>query len=375
MPHIKNFTGKRAHMIGIGGSSMSGLAGMLMQAGVIVTGSDGVASYMTKMLEGQGIPVTIGHFEKNVHGADLIIYSAAISAENPERAEATRLGIPQMERATLLGQLMEGYRHAINVCGTHGKTTTTSMLAKALLDANLDPTVHIGGQLDYIGGRVPVIAGTGSNDTAYAIELTKYACEAGADAMLLVTPYYNKTTPQGAYQHYKAITESVALPIILYNVPSRTGVAIKPETYKELSKHPNIVATKEAGEKVGEVAKIISMCGGDLDVYTGCDDLTVPVMSLGGIGVISVFANVCPKEMHQITQYCLDGNFAEATKMHLHYLELMNALFCDVNPIPVKEAVNMLGFNAGICRLPLVPMSEKSTEYLKSVMAKHNLVK
>lgn len=171
MPHIKDYKGKRAHMIGIGGSSMSGLAGMLQQAGVIVTGSDGVSSYMTQMLERQGIPVTIGHFADTVHGADLIIYSAAISAENPERAEAARLGIPQMERATLLGQLMEGYGHAINVCGTHGKTTTTSMLAKALLDAGLDPTVHIGGQLDYIGGSTRV----GSHE-AFVVE----ACEFNA---------------------------------------------------------------------------------------------------------------------------------------------------------------------------------------------------
>lgn len=156
MPHIRNYKGKRAHMIGIGGSSMSGLAGMLQKAGVIVTGSDSAASYTTKMLEAQGIPVHIGHSAENVHGADLVIYSAAIHPENPERAEAARLGIPQMERATLLGQLMEGYAHAINVCGTHGKTTTTSMIAEALLDAGLDPTVHIGGQLDYIGGSTRV---------------------------------------------------------------------------------------------------------------------------------------------------------------------------------------------------------------------------
>ena len=171
MPHIKDYKGKRAHMIGIGGSSMSGLAGMLKQAGVIVTGSDGTASYMTKMLENQGIEVHIGHHAENVHGADLIIYSAAISAENPERAEAAKLGIPQMERATLLGQLMEGYKHAINVCGTHGKTTTTSMIAAVLLDAGLDPTVHIGGQLDYIGGSTRV----GSHDT-FVVE----ACEFNA---------------------------------------------------------------------------------------------------------------------------------------------------------------------------------------------------
>jgi len=171
MPHIKDYKGKRAHMIGIGGSSMSGLAGMLQKAGLTVTGSDGTASYMTKMLQDQGIEVRIGHNAENVHGADLIIYSAAISAENPERAQAAKLGIPQMERATLLGQLMEGYKHAINVCGTHGKTSTTSMIAEALLDAGLDPTVHIGGQLDYIGGSTRV----GSHET-FVVE----ACEFNA---------------------------------------------------------------------------------------------------------------------------------------------------------------------------------------------------
>ena len=171
MPHIKDFKGKRAYMIGIGGSSMSGLAGMLKQAGVIVTGSDSARSYMTDALTAQGIEVHIGHHAENVHGADLIIYSAAISSENPERAEAARLGIPQMERATLLGQLMEGYTHAINVCGTHGKTTTTSMIAEVLLDAGLDPTVHIGGQLDYIGGSTRV----GSHET-FVVE----ACEFNA---------------------------------------------------------------------------------------------------------------------------------------------------------------------------------------------------
>ena len=171
MPHIKDYKGKRAHMIGIGGSSMSGLAGMLQKAGLTVTGSDGTASYMTRMLQNQGIEVHIGHSAENVRGADLVIYSAAISQENPERAEAAKLGIPQMERATLLGQLMEGYKHAINVCGTHGKTSTTSMIAEVLLDAGLDPTVHIGGQLDYIGGSTRV----GSHET-FVVE----ACEFNA---------------------------------------------------------------------------------------------------------------------------------------------------------------------------------------------------
>lgn len=168
MPHIKDFAGKRAHMIGIGGSSMSGLAGMLVKTGVRVTGSDSARSYMTKALEAQGIPVHIGHRAEHVEGADIVIYSAAIGEDNPERARAAALGIPQMERATLLGQLMEGYRHAVNVCGTHGKTTTTSMIAGALLDAGLDPTVHIGGQLDAIGGSTRV----GGHDT-FVVE----ACE------------------------------------------------------------------------------------------------------------------------------------------------------------------------------------------------------
>ena len=171
MPHINDYTGKRVHMIGIGGSSMSGLAGMLAQRGIRVTGSDSARSYMTDTLTGQGISVSIGHRAENVDGADLVVYSAAIHPDNPERARASQLGIPQMERATLLGQLMEGYRHAINVCGTHGKTTTTSMIAEVLLDAGLDPTVHIGGQLDYIGGSTRV----GGHDTFVA-----EACEFNA---------------------------------------------------------------------------------------------------------------------------------------------------------------------------------------------------
>lgn len=270
------------------------------------------------------------------------------------------------ELGRLIDFQIENGTDAIIACGTTGESAT------------LNHEEHCGVikyTIEKVNGRVPVVAGTGSNDTAYAIELTKEAKKLGADGVLSVTPYYNKSSQAGLVAHFKAIAEAVDIPIIVYNVPSRTGCNIQPATYVELSKIPNIVATKEAGEKVGDVAKIISMCGDDLDIYTGCDDLTVPVMSLGGIGVISVFANVCPKEMHEITQLCLDGNFAEASKMHLHYLELMNALFCDVNPIPVKEAVNMIGFNAGICRLPLVPMSEKTTEYLKSVMEKYDLIK
>ncbi|MEF2919670.1 MAG: 4-hydroxy-tetrahydrodipicolinate synthase [Acutalibacteraceae bacterium] len=255
---------------------------------------------------------------------------------------------------------------AILACGTTGES------------AVMDHSEHcqvINYTLERVNGRVPVVAGTGSNDTAYAIELTKEAKKMGADAVLSVTPYYNKSSQAGLVAHFTAIADAVDIPMILYNVPSRTGCTIQPETYAKLCQHPNIVATKEAGDKIGEAAKTMALCGDNLTVYTGCDDLTVPIMSLGGKGVISVFANVMPKEMHDITQLCLEGNFAEASKMHLHYLELMNALFCDVNPIPVKEAMNIMGYNCGICRLPLVPLSEKSHSYLKSVMDKYGLVK
>lgn len=270
------------------------------------------------------------------------------------------------ELGKLIDFQIENGTDAIVACGTTGESAT------------LNHDEHCGVikyTIEKVNGRVPVIAGTGSNDTAYAIELTKEAKKMGADAVLSVTPYYNKTSQAGLVAHFKAIAEAVDIPMIVYNVPSRTGCNIQPDTYVELSKIPNIVATKEAGEKIGDVAKIISMCGDNLDIYTGCDDLTVPVMSLGGKGVISVFSNVMPKEMHEITQLCLEGDFANASKMHLHYLELMNALFCDVNPIPVKAAVNMLGFNCGDCRLPLVPLSEKSNKYLKSVMDKYGLLK
>ena len=206
-------------------------------------------------------------------------------------------------------------------------------------------------------------------------EIIDEAKKLGADAVLSVTPYYNKTSQTGLIRHFNTIANAVDIPMILYNVPSRTGCCIKPETYAELCKNPNIVATKEAGDKIGEAAKTMALCGDNLDVYTGCDDMTVPVMSLGGKGVISVFSNVMPKEMHEIAALCLEGNFREAAKMHLHYLELMNALFCDVNPIPVKEAMNMMGFSCGACRLPLAPLGEKSYDYLKSVMIKYGLFK
>ena len=214
--------------------------------------------------------------------------------------------------------------------------------------------------------RVPIIAGTGSNDTVYSVELCNDARDAGADAFLMVAPYYNKTSQAGLVAHYNYIADRVDRPIILYNVPSRTGVAIKPETYKELSKHERIVATKEANGDLSSVAQTKYLCGDDLDVYSGNDDQTVPIMSLGGLGVISVLSNFAPKVMHDMCMAYLNGDTNKAKEMQLKYTGLMNALFCDVNPIPVKEAMNMLGLNAGPCRLPLYPMSDSLKELLRS---------
>jgi 4-hydroxy-tetrahydrodipicolinate synthase len=225
-----------------------------------------------------------------------------------------------------------------------------------------------------INGRIPVIAGTGSNDTAFAVMLSKAAQQYGVDALLTVTPYYNKTSQAGLVKHFNVIADAVDLPIILYNVPSRTGCNIKPKTYEELCKHPNIVAAKEASGDISQVALIRSLCGDKLDIYSGNDDQTVPFMSLGALGVISVFANICPEEMHNICQLCLDNDFAEAQKLHFHYIELMNIMFSDVNPIPVKTAMNLFGFDAGECRLPLVPMNAAAYHNLKDCLAKYDLL-
>ena len=214
--------------------------------------------------------------------------------------------------------------------------------------------------------RVPIIAGTGSNDTVYSVELCNDARDAGADAFLMVAPYYNKTSQNGLIAHYNYIADRVDRPIILYNVPSRTGVAIKPETYKELSKHERIVAVKEANGDLSSVAQTKYLCGDDLDIYSGNDDQTVPIMSLGGIGVISVLSNFAPKIMHDICMAYLSGDTQKAMEMQLKHIGLMNALFCDVNPIPVKEAMNILGLNAGPCRLPLYPMTDNLKELLRS---------
>lgn len=255
---------------------------------------------------------------------------------------------------------------AIIICGTTGESATmTDDEHIECIRYAVEKTAH----------RVPVIAGTGSNHTEYAVNLSKKAEELGADALLCVTPYYNKTSQAGLVAHFTAIAEAVELPIILYNVPSRTGVNILPETLKKLSAIDNIVAVKEASGNISQVAKIAALCGNDLDIYSGNDDQIIPVMSLGGKGVISVLSNCMPFETHEIAALCLENKYDEAREKAYKVLDFTNALFCDVNPIPVKEALNLMGFEVGECRLPLIKMSDEKIAALKDTMTQIGLVK
>ncbi|MBO5883246.1 MAG: 4-hydroxy-tetrahydrodipicolinate synthase [Clostridia bacterium] len=228
--------------------------------------------------------------------------------------------------------------------------------------------------VDKVAGRVPVIAGTGSNDTAYGIELSKYACEVGADALLLVTPYYNKATSKGLIKNFIETAEATDKPIILYNVPSRTGCNISIPVYKELAKHERIVAVKEASGNLSAVAELAAECGDDLDIYSGNDDQIVPIMSLGGKGVISVLSNILPKETHDIAELCLNDNYKAAAALQLKYLKLINALFCEVNPVPVKTAMAELKMCDIEMRLPLCEMEDSNKEKLLAAMKLHNLI-
>ena len=255
-------------------------------------------------------------------------------------------------------QISEGI-DSIIVCGTTGESSTMTEEEKI---SAIECAVKTS------NGRVPIIAGTGSNNTAQAIKMSKIAESLGVDGLLLVTPYYNKTTQKGLIAHYTAIAKEVSLPIILYSVPSRTGVNIAPETCLELSKIDNIVAIKEASGDLSQIAKIAHLCGDNLTIYSGNDDQILPILSLGGLGVISVLSNVKPKLTHQIVQNFLDGNIKEATKMQLDSIPLINALFAEVNPIPVKAALNIIGYNYGEPRLPLIPASDGLKEKLKGLL-------
>lgn len=263
-----------------------------------------------------------------------------------------------------LGRLIEyqiaGGIDAIIICGTTGEPVT--MTEEERLSV-------ISFTIEKVGKRVPVIAGTGGNCTENVVAFSKKVEKIGADGLLVVTPYYNKATQNGLYEHYKAVASAVQLPIILYNVPSRTGVNILPDTAARLGKEiDNIVALKEASGNITQVAEVIQKAEGALDIYSGNDDQIVPILSLGGIGVISVLANVVPKETHDMVQAYLDGDVRKAAQLQLKYMELIQALFCEVNPIPVKKALELMGFQTKYLRMPLTEMEEKNLERLKKAM-------
>ena len=261
-------------------------------------------------------------------------------------------------------QLAGGIR-AIVVAGTTGEGST-------LTDAEHEAAVAF--CVKQIAGRVPVIAGTGSNDTAHAIERTQTACRAGADAVLLVTPYYNKTTQRGLIAHYSAIADASQVPCVLYNVPSRTGLNMLPETLAQLADHPRIAAVKEACGNISQVAKTLLLCGDRIDVYSGCDDQTVPTLSLGGKGIISVIANIMPAEMQRICDLFFSGDVSGAAKEQLRLLSLMNQLMIETNPIPVKAACAWMGYGEERLRLPLVPISPENREKLEKLMKELSLI-
>ena len=250
---------------------------------------------------------------------------------------------------------IENGTDSIVICGTTGESAT-------LKDGEHLECIRCA--VETTAGRVPVIAGTGSNDTAHAVEMSREAAALGADAVLLVTPYYNKTSQAGLVKHFNTIVDAAGLPAILYNVPSRTGINIQPETALELSKNPLICGIKEASGNISQIAQMAALCGDELPLYSGNDDQVVPLLSLGGKGVISVVANIDPARMHRMCQLWFEGTTAERARLQLESMGLCKAMFCDVNPIPVKAAMNMMGWNAGPCRLPLAPLSQEHEAFV-----------
>lgn len=254
---------------------------------------------------------------------------------------------------------------AIVICGTTGEATTMTEQEKK--DA-------IKFTVDVVNKRIPVIAGTGGNNTNTSIEMSLYAESVGVDGLLIITPYYNKTNAEGLLMHFKAINNAVKTPIILYNVPSRTNMNITPESLLKLTELNNVVAIKEASGDISQIAKMKALCGDKIDIYSGNDDQIIPILSLGGIGVISVAANIIPKIVHDMCDLYLNGDCFKATKLQLDYLELMNNLFIETNPIPVKTAMNVIGMNVGELRLPLYKMNDKNKETLVNTLKKYNLL-
>lgn len=274
-------------------------------------------------------------------------------------------GINFDELGRIIDHQIEHHTDAIVITGTTGEAATMS---------DDEHKAAIKFAVDHVKKRVPVIAGTGSNETRYAIELSTYAQSVGVDGLLIVTPYYNKCTQNGLAAHYETIADSVDVPIILYNVPSRTGMNIKTDTYVRLSKHPRIVGVKEASGDLTSILRLRKACGDELAVYSGNDDQIIPILSLGGDGVISVLSNVAPQETHDICQLYFDGRIEEAARMQIDYCDLIDALFCEVNPIPVKTAMNILGWNAGPLRMPLSTMEPQNVEKLRAALKAHKLI-
>lgn len=273
-----------------------------------------------------------------------------------------KVDYPSLERM-LEYQISSGI-NALVVCGTTGEPAT-------LDDAEHKAVIEF--CVEKVNRRVPVIAGTGSNDTAYAIELSKFSQKAGADGLLLVTPYYNKCSQSGIVKHFNMIADAVDIPCIIYNVPGRTGFCISLESYKALADHPNIVATKEASGNLTLMMEVLEACGDRMNMYSGDDNNIVPLMSMGAIGVISVFSNVMPAEAVRIASLCNEGRIREAAALQLHYLKLMNAMFMQVNPIPVKTAMHFLGYCKNEYRMPLCEMSDGENEKLRTVMREYGL--
>lgn len=277
----------------------------------------------------------------------------------------TEDGINYEELKRLIDFNIENGTDAIVIAGTTGEASTMS-------DEEHKETIKF--TVDYVNKRIPVIAGTGGNNTKTSIEMSLYAESVGVDGLLVITPYYNKTNAEGLIMHFKAINDAVKTPIILYNVPSRTNMNITPQTLLKLTELNNVVAIKEASGDMSQIAKMKALCGDKIDIYSGNDDQIIPILSLGGIGVISVAANIIPKTVHDMCDLYLNGDCFKATKLQLDYLELINNLFIETNPIPVKTAMNVMGMNVGELRLPLYKMNDKNEETLVQTLKKYNLV-
>ena len=292
-----------------------------------------------------------------------IFTGAGVAIVTPFKDETLKINFSMFEE--LINEQIENGTDAIIVCGTTGEKSTL------VYDEHVEA---IKTAVNVTAGRVPVIAGTGSNDTQHAVILSNDAEKMGVDGLLTVTPYYNKASQDGLIESFSYIEKRVSKPMILYNVPSRTGVNILPETYLELSKLPLINGVKEANGDVSAFAKTVALCKDNLNYYSGNDDQITAFMALGAVGVISVLSNVAPKATHDITELALNGDFKASRDLQLEYIDLCNALFCDVNPIPVKEALCLMGKDVGRCRMPLSPINEKNKALLIRALKNHNLI-